>query len=490
MIPSRLASLPVLALTLLLHACASRPINPSINQVEPTTGYRLQTRQKYFKDSENLVVLAFSGGGTRAAAFSYGVLEVLRRTEVVGPKGTKIRLLDEVDVITGVSGGSFTALAYGLYGEKLFDDYERRFLKRDVQGELVARLLNPAYWPALWSPGWGRSELAAEFYDEILFNGATFADLNRGSGPLIIATATDISTGARLPFVQNEFDILCSDLDAVPLSRAAAASSAVPVVLSPVTINNYGGTCNFVIPHWLQPFADPAKTARPAARALRNLQEILAYGHSGDRPYIHLVDGGISDNVAMRGVLDALEALEALHAVHQPTPLDRVRRIIVIVVNSLSSPKTNWDQSESPPGSLEILLRATGVPIDHYSYEAIELLKDTAARWQTMRRLRAAAAFAGNKDPSVADALNVPDVEVYAINVSFPALQDKAELEYLNELPTTFVLPGEAVDRLRAAAGTIILSSPEFNRLLKDVGATIVRKPPPAAGAAAPPAVR
>jgi NTE family protein len=40
---------------------------------------------------------------------------------------------------------------------------------------------------------------------------------------------------------------------------------------------------------------------------------------------------------------------------------------------------------------------------------------------------------------------------------------DQTELEYLNQLPTTFVLPGEAVDRLRAAAGTIILSSPEFN---------------------------
>jgi len=242
-----------------------------------------------------------------------------------------------------------------------------------------------------------------------------------------------------------------------------------------------------VIPHWLQPFTDPAKTARPAARALRNLQEVLAYGHGGDRPYIHLVDGGISDNVAMRGVLDALEALEALHAVHQPTPLDRVRRIIVIVVNSLSSPKTNWDQSESPPGSLEILLRATGVPIDHYSYEAIELLKDTAARWQTMRRLRAAAAFAGNKDPFVADALNLPDIDVYAINVSFPVLADKAERDYLNELPTTFVLPAEAVDRLRAAAGTILLSSPEFNRLLKDVGARIVREPPAAGSTAGAP---
>ena len=70
--------------------------------------------------------------------------------------------------------------------------------------------------------------------------------------------------------------------------------------------------------------------------------------------------------------------------------------------------------------------------------------------------------------------------------MSFPALEDKAELDYLNELPTTFVLPAEAVDRLRAAVGTIILSSPEFNRLLKDVGATVVREPTAAGPAAAP----
>ena len=54
-------------------------------------------------------------------------------------------------MITGVSGGSFTALAYGLYGDKLFDDYETRFLKRNVQGELTTRFLMPANWGALRS---------------------------------------------------------------------------------------------------------------------------------------------------------------------------------------------------------------------------------------------------------------------------------------------------------------------------------------------------
>jgi NTE family protein len=210
----------VLAAFLLLIGCAHRPINPPITKADPKTGYRYLTRPQYSSGSENMVILAFSGGGTRAAAFSYGVLEFLRDTEIVGPKGNKARLLDFVNVITGISGGSFTALAYGLYGDKLFDDYEQRFLKRDVQGEITSRTINPAYWPSLWSSTWGRSEMAADLYDEILFNGATFGDLDRGKGPLIIPAVTDISTGARLPFTQQAFDALCSDLSAVRLSRA------------------------------------------------------------------------------------------------------------------------------------------------------------------------------------------------------------------------------------------------------------------------------
>ena len=249
----------VLATVALLGGCATatRPVNPPITEISPNTGYRFEVRQaQQLNAKENLVILAFSGGGTRAAAFSFGVLEFLRRTEVIGPKGNKGNLLDSVDVITGVSGGSFTALAYGLYGDKLFAEYEQRFLKRDVQGEIVSRSFSPSYWGKLNTTGWGRSELAAELYDEILFNGATFGDLNRGKGPLILASATDISTGSRFVFSQGVFDIICSDLNGVRLSRAASASSAVPVVLSPVTMNNYGGTCKRTLPAWEKLFID------------------------------------------------------------------------------------------------------------------------------------------------------------------------------------------------------------------------------------------
>ncbi|HTZ41079.1 MAG TPA: patatin-like phospholipase family protein [Syntrophales bacterium] len=486
----RMRSLLVLAALLLLVGCAHRPINPPITQVDPTTGYRFLTRPQFTSGGENMVVLAFSGGGTRAAAFSYGVLEFLRDTEIVGSQGNRIRMLDQVDVITGISGGSFTALAYGLYGDKLFDDYEKRFLKRDVQGELTSRFLNPIYWPSLWSSGWGRSEMAADLYDEILFNGATFGDLERGKGPLIVASATDITTGARLPFTQSIFDVLCSDLSPVRLSRAAATSSAVPVVLSPVTFNNYGGTCGYDLPPWIKPFVDATDPPRPAARATRHLKEEADFADGVNRPYIHVVDGGVSDNLGMRTVLDNLEIMEALHLVGLPTPLDRLRRFVVFIVNSISLPKTHWDKSESPPGTIEILLKAAGVPIDHYSYETTELLRDKQARWQSMRRLRESPAFAANKDPAVAAILRTPDVTIYVIDVSFAALKDKAELDYLNELPTSFSLPDEAVDRLRAAAGKAIMASPDFQRLLKDVGARIMAAPPRTGQATEAPAAK
>ena len=465
---------------LALCGCASRPVNPRIAQVDKSTGYRFETRQLHNPDKDNLVILAFSGGGTRAAAFSYGVLEFLRRTQVVGPDGATSRLIDAVDVITGVSGGSFTALAYGLYGDRLFDNYEKQFLKRNIQGKLLRRVINPLHWPALWSRSWGRSEMAADLYDEVLFNGATYADLDRGTGPYIIVSATDITNGFRLAFHQEMFDVLCSGLDAVRLSRAAAASSAVPVALSPVTLNNYGDTCNYSPADWIAPFVQLDNPPRPAARAIRDRNIIAQYKDSAQRPYIHLVDGGISDNLGMRGVLDALEVFEALHDRGMSTPIEDAKRIVVFVVNSLSTPPTDWDKHESAPGSVNVLVKAAGVPIDHYSFEAVELLKDTAARWRALRQLRDSPAFERGRDPAVDTVLGVPRPDIYAIDVSFAQLKDSEEFKYLNQQATSFSLPDEAVDRLRSAAGEIISESPEFRRFLKDAGHTIVPEVSPA----------
>lgn len=459
-----------------LGGCATRPINPPIEKVNQDQGYRDLNREtrNHGELPEILVVLAFSGGGTRAAAFSYGALETLRDIELVDSKGKKVRALDRVNLISGVSGGSFTALSYGLYGDKLFDFYDKDFLKRDIQGDIISRVANPINWSDLSSTGWGRSELAAQLYDEVLFHGATFEDLDKGSGPTIMASATDISSGGGFTFSQTFFDYLCSDLSKVPVSRAASASSAVPFVLSPVTLNNYGGTCQFVEPDYLTQFNNPANAPRPAARLITQMQDLRAYHNDKENPYIHLVDGGLADNLAIRQILEFLEGLEAMKIAGKPTPYDHVRQIIVIVVNALSTPKSNWNKSVNGPGSIELLIKATGVPIDHYSYEEIETLKDTQARWNNMRTLRNSPLFAKNKNSALEKIVNTPDIDLFTINVSFDNLEDKDEVAYLNNLPTSFALPAEAVDRLRAAAKKIILASPELQPILNSSNVRLI----------------
>lgn len=465
----RLALLVGLAVALALGAgCASRPINERIAKVEPAHGYRTELRlaSRPNSDPRTLIVLAFSGGGTRAAALSYGVLEELRRTEVT-VDGRRRRLLDEVDLISGVSGGSFTALSYALYGESLFDEYETRFLKRDVQGALIARTFNPLNWPKLVGGSYGRSELAADYYDEVLFEGATFASLLDKPTPMVIVTGTDISTGARLVFAQSDFDLLCSDLRKVPLARAAAASSAVPIVLSPVTFNNYGGTCGYQYMDLLAELLKPGHRSRPAGRALMRYRELQDFERSGERPFIHVVDGGVSDNLGLRGVLEGLEVVEASPAFRQAAGLHRLARIVVIVVNARSAPRTDWDRSEPPPGIVAQLSQSASVPIDRNSYELVQLLKDMAERWDSQRELTVARQRLAGATEAEART-RIGQVGVFTIDISFEALADRAERDYFMNLPTTFALPPETIDRLRAVAGRLLRESPDYRQLLED----------------------
>ena len=114
--------------------CATwRPVNVRLAQVDPDHGYRPALPSQHREPGRIWLTLAFSGGGTRAAALAYGVLEALRDTEIV-IDGERLRLLDEVDTISGVSGGSFPAAYYGLFGDQIFEDFEQRFLKTQRAG--------------------------------------------------------------------------------------------------------------------------------------------------------------------------------------------------------------------------------------------------------------------------------------------------------------------------------------------------------------------
>lgn len=438
----------MLSALIFVGGCSTRPVNLPLQDVDESYGYRMSSKGAHRGLPDTEILLTFSGGGTRAAAFAFGVLEELRRTEV-DIAGNRSELLDEVGYISGVSGGSFTALAYGLHGNRLFEDYPQRFLYRDVQGEIVHRVLNPLNWPRLQSSGVGRSELAADYYDEILFENATFADLMHRPGPFISATSTDISTGARFAFTQSDFDLICSDLSQVKLSRAAATSSAVPIVLSPVTFNNYGGNCGYQLPAW----AEEARVGRiEEGRLLQRSREMARFQDSAARPYLHLVDGGIADNLGLRAILERFRGAQASQKFRQQLGLARLKRTMIVVVNARSEPGTSWDLHENGPGAFALLLQSLSVPIDRNSFEAIELLRDMLRRWRDDGEVNA-----------------VPGVQLYPVVISFDEVADPALRERLMAMPTSLALPRDDVDLLRSQSAQMLRHSPIFQQFLKDM---------------------
>ncbi|OOZ36462.1 hypothetical protein BOW51_07035 [Solemya velesiana gill symbiont] len=125
---------------LLLSGCASTarfPDNPPLVRADRDIPVSSDDPGK----NSMILVLSFSGGGSRASALAYGVLEELSETPLSQDQGRK--MTDEIDMITSVSGGSITAAYYGLFGDRLFEDFREWFLERDAESEIKAALLDP-----------------------------------------------------------------------------------------------------------------------------------------------------------------------------------------------------------------------------------------------------------------------------------------------------------------------------------------------------------
>jgi NTE family protein len=197
---------------------------------------------------------------------------------------------------------------------------------------------------------------------------------------------------------------------------------------------------------------------------VQRYREMESFQNSKDRPFIHLVDGGVSDNIGVRGVLEFLEEQAASAAFRGEVGFGRIRRIILLVVNSQSSPSTDWDRSEDPPGIVAQLLQSTSVPIDHYSFETIETMKDRAAIMGWQRELHVARARLAGATLAEAEG-GMPKLTLEVIDVSFSAIRDPEEKRYFMNLPTSFVLPPDDIDRLRDVAARLMRqSSPSTSR--------------------------
>jgi len=447
-VPEKYSS-SVLALIVLLAAgCAGlRAVNTPLDRIDLQTGYRPERLTHSRPVGDVVLLLSFSGGGTRASALAYGVLQELRDTQV-GVSGKGERLLDDVDVITSVSGGSFTSAYYGLYGDRIFEDFEERFLKRKVGRDIVLRMLWPQNFLRLIFPFYNRTEMTIDYYDRKIFDGARFADLEQAGGPFIQINSTDISVGSRFTFFQPQFDLICSDLSKIKIARAVTASSAVPVVFPSIALRNYAGSCGYEKPAWL----DEALASRKQSPRRHHIAaEMNAYLDPDADPYVHLVDGGIADNLGVRGPLDNVIVGGGVWRRFQDLDVDPPRHIVFVVVNASTEPDRSFSLVPTPPSLAAVIGSITDTQLHRYNFETMDLLRDSMKRW--------ASELKSHGEP----------VQAHLIEVAEYEIEDPDEREFFDSVPTSLGLPDESVDRLVEIGRSLLRDSDEFQNLLTEL---------------------
>ncbi len=439
-----------------LAACAVRPYNPPLpNQAIAGAPPSYTFDQRLPRNSPKLfVVLTFSGGGTRAAAFTLGVLEKLADTAIAVDGQTR-RLVDEVDVITAVSGGSFTAAYYGLFGDRVFTDFAARFLYRDVQAEMLAEVLWPGRWSEIASGQFSRTDAVADYLDRTLFEGRTFADLSaNGRSPYVILNATDLNTGSTFSFTQMQFDYLCSDLTLFPVARAVMASAAVPVVFAPLVLRNHPGPCAQRSPAWV---AQALAERNPGDRRFHAASALASYADPVAVPWVRLVDGGIVDNLGLRGSIMSEvnhygRVLEMAGA-FSPAALAQVEHVLVIASNTQSISGRDWVASPEDPGLFDTAQALSDATTSVLNAETTLLARQGFDMW---------AAYV-----NAARCASCQKVTVDFAVLSFDHLADAAERQRYRTMATSLHLDRDTVNDLRALPARMLDAAPPFHAFLR-----------------------
>lgn len=457
---------------------------------DPASGYRFHPEWK--PDRETLTIVTLSGGGTRAAALAYGALSALAGIRSATQPGS---LLDNVDVMSSVSGGSMAAAWYALHGSDGFVSPGDAPLLAALRGNgtlaLALRTYNPLALAGYLLTPYQRSDVLAGYFDTLLLHGATYADVearyrrNPRSQGFVILNATDLGHETRFPFTQNRFDFICSDLSKLHLADALAASADFPFAFSAVGIGNHspcgaeesvGWTHDgprlwlqrydrFDLPASARPDPDPKLPTSAELRGLRDARVADAYIDPipGDR-VLHLLDGGLVDNLGIQSALDLDDDPKL------PPGLDRrigpersggyanVRRLLFVVVNARTKDPTGIDAGTYPPDEFSTARRVVDTPL-------------SSAVLDTQSLLSAELQAATGLQPRLA---GLPAVQSYLVTVDFEFIPDATCRQWFWTRPTSWNLPPATVSALEAAGRALVLLSPGLRAYRQAVGA-----PPP-----------
>ncbi len=446
----------LLAALTALGACAAwnKPMNQPISGANAPM---IDPEVEALEAGEVYVGLAFSGGGMRASAFAYGMTEALRAVETGTPNG----LLDQVRLVSGVSGGSVTAAQLGLYGPQGMVGYRERYLVTNAERYMANSPLNPITIVRGLSGGANGHNTFARYLDEALFHGATFGDLRRRSGIRTWINATDMANSTPFLFSPETFDALCSDLSSYPISQAVAASAAFPLVFSPVVLEAHQGDCGYREPDWLT----AARHNPEATSAMRAYGRALeSYADPARVKYLKLLDGGVTDNFGTTGLAVERARAQAAYAPMTPSEAVRLKRFLFLVADAGVERDPGWVQKLPGPGGPALAMSIANASLSAATRSGYDAMRGEMRRWQEelvewrcalplaeVRRLRGTLA-----------GWDCEDVKIFVGQANGDLLP--AELQArLNKVPTRLRLKLAEVDLAIEAGRLATRATPEFN---------------------------
>jgi NTE family protein len=425
--------------------------SPSAVQLAPSGSFPTNT-------DDSLVGLAFSGGGTRAAAFSYGVLSELDRAED-GParKGT---LLDRIEYVSGVSGGAVTAAYFALKGRAALSDFPERFLLRDAE-ESLRTPFTPENVFRAYRGGLNDTQFS-QWLDNNLFHGATFKDFDVANNPHIFINASDVYD--RTPFIFNRttFKAICSDLDSYPIASAVAASAAMPVVFTPIVVASYANRCQSELPPWIV----AAQTNETAPPLLKEYANAIARYRDGSVPFIKLLDGGLVDNYGLSGLTIERLASDTPYGPLTAQRAVKLRRLLFLVVDAGRGPSGDWAQSVDGPTAPELVEAAADTAIDSGALSSFTAFDEIMSEWhEKLIHWRCSLSPSERQNYGVTGKWDCRDLKFFVGRINFEQLGPRRAFS-LQSIPTRFKLAPDEVETLITAGEEALRNNPTFRQFI------------------------
>lgn len=413
---------------------------------------------------QNLVALSFSGGGTRAAAFSFGVLKALDAAS-----SPSLDLLDDLTMISSVSGGSLTAAYYGLHGRETLGSFRDKVLLRDMETSMRLSAFSPQNVVRLLSGGLNDHANLVSWLDQHVFEGATFANLYARPKPDIWINASDLYHRTPFAFIPPLFNALCSDLTQFSVAEAVSASMAVPLVFAPIVLKTFPQHCPGAAEPWIErALSDPAasKTVYAAAQAM------TGYRDPARVKYIKLVDGGVTDNYGLSSILLGRAVSRTAYGPLTARDAVKLQRMLFLVVDAGRGPSGDWALTPGGPSGLDVAMAATDTAIDSAARIGYDAFRKMMQEWQSN-----VVDFRCNLAPAEVALLrgslagwNCHDVQFHLGLVSFANLGAAREAE-LSAIPTRLTLPVKSVDDAIQAGFDATLGSAALSAFLKSTQA-------------------